>query len=538
MTQIRKIIQGARHGWKIREIARNTGASKNTVRRYLRKIAKHGYTVEGALELDDKALSRIMEIIPWEDETERYQALEERFPLMVEELRKVGVTRIRLWEEYRQEVPGGYGYSQFCEHFRRWQKEKQVVMILDHEPGAETMMDFAGKKLSYVNPETGEVIECEVFVAVLPYSGLAYCEAMHSQSQADLISGMVSGVESFGGITRVIKADNMKSVVKKSDRYEPALTELMDEFGRHYGVTVITARVRKPRDKAAVEGCVKIVYQQVYAELRHEIFHSLEELNAAIRVSVNKLNHKRMQGREHSRNDRFEAEEKALLQPLPQRRFTYYKSAEYTVQKDYHIMLGEDKHRYSVPYSLVGKRVHVRYTRDDVEIYHNHERVATHRRDYTKHHHSTHASHMPDAHRSYQEQRGWSADDMTSRAQKIGHYTTQAIQGFLARPVFIEQSFSCCLGVFSLARKYGHHRLEAACRRALTHGGSPTYTMIKDILRKNLDMAEVQTACAFTTPDHDNIRGAAQYQAQRNKDCKSAIEKTIIFLLPQTFETG
>ncbi len=424
MTQIRKIIECARQGWSIREIARNTGISKNTVKRYLRRVSEQGYSTESVRHLDDKMLARIVERAPGEEEADRLMTLEKRFPMMVEELRRVGVTRMRLWEEYRQEEQGGYGHSQFCEHFRRWQKEKQVVMILDHKAGEETMMDFTGKKLSYVNPETGEVIECEVFVAVLPYSDMAYCEAMHSQSQADLITGMVNGVESFGGVTRMIKADNMKGVVKKSDRYEPALTELMDEFGRHYGVTVITARVRKPRDKAAVEGCVKIVYQQVYADLRNEIFHSLEELNAAICISVNKLNHKKMQGREYSRNDRFEAEEKALLQSLPQRRFTYYKSAEYTVQKDYHILLGEDRHRYSVPYRLVGKRVHVRYTRDDVEIYHNHERVATHRRDHTKHHHSTHASHMPEAHRSYQEQRGWSADDMTSRAQNRALYNT------------------------------------------------------------------------------------------------------------------
>jgi transposase len=512
MTQIRKIIQSAHHGWPIREIARNTGISRNTIKHYLRRITEQGYTTEGALALEDKTLAQIVERIPGEEEADRFRALENRFPLMVEELRRVGVTRIRLWEEYRQEEPGGYGYSQFCEHYRCWQKEKQVVMILAHKPGEETMVDYAGKKLSYVDRDTGEVIECEVFVSVLPYSGMAYCEAMHSQKNEDLTSGMVNSLESFGGVPLAIKVDNMRTAVKKADRYEPALTELMDEFGRHYGVTVITARVRKPRDKASVEGCVKIVYQQVYADLRNEIFHSLEELNTAVRISVDKLNNKKMQHREYSRNDRFLADEKPLLQALPQSRFIHYKSAEYTVQRDYHIMLGEDRHRYSVPYRLVGKRIHVRYTRDDVEIYYNHERVATHRRDYTKHHHSTHASHMPEAHRSYQEQQGWTAEDMTSRAQKIGHYTAQVIQGFLARPIFIQQSFTTCHGIFSLAKKYGYHRLEAACRRALTHGGSPTYTMIKDILRRNLDMAEIQTACEFTTPDHDNIRGASQYQ--------------------------
>lgn len=512
MTQIRKIIQCAQHGWPIREIARTTGISKNTVKRYLRRLAEQGYSAESALALDDKTLAQIVERMPREDETERFKVLEKRFPLIADELQRVGVTRMRLWEEYRQEEAGGYAYSQFCEHLRRWQKEKQVVMILDHNPGEETMMDYAGKKLNYIDPETGEVIACEVFVAVLPYSGMTYCEAMRSQRQEDLLVGMINSVEWFGGTTRAIKVDNMRSAVKKADRYEPAFTELMDEFGNHYGVTMITARVRKPRDKASVEGCIKIVYQHVFADLRNETFHSLEQLNAAIRASVNKLNHKKMQNREYSRNDRFMINERPALQVLPQARFTYYKSAEYTVQKDYHIMLGEDRHRYSVPYRLVGKRVHVRYTRDDVEIYYNHERVATHRRDYTKHHHSTLASHMPESHRSYQKQQGWTAEDMIERAQKIGHYTTQAIQGFLARPIFIQQSFSSCLGIFSLAKKYGHHRLEAACRRALTHGGSATYTMIKDILRKNLDMAEIQTTCAFTTPDHDNIRGAAQYQ--------------------------
>jgi transposase len=512
MTQIRKIIQCARQGWPIREIARNTGISRNTVKRYLRRISEQGYSTESVLDLEDKMLARIVEQAPAEEEVDRLKALEERFPEMIEELRRVGVTRMRLWEEYRQEVPGGYGYSQFCEHFRRWQKAKQVVMILDHKPGEEIMMDFAGKKLSYVDQETGEVIECETIVAVLPYSGMTYCEALRSQQQEELAHGMVRSIESFGGTTRVIKVDNMRSAVKKADRYEPVFTELMDEFGRHYGVTMIATRVRKPRDKASVEGGVRIAYQYIYAELRNRTFFSLEELNVAIRACVSKLNSTKMQGRDYSRNERFMAEEKDILQSLPQTRFAYYRSAEYTVQKNYHIMLGEDKHFYSVPYQLVGKRVHVRYTRDDVEIYHDHERVAVHRREYTKYHHSTHVSHMPEAHQSYQEQQGWTAEDMTSRAQKIGHYTTQIIEGFLARPNFIQQSFNCCLGIFSLARKVGHHRLEAACRRALTNGGSPTYQMIQNILKYNLDQVEIQASCSFTTPDHENVRGAAQYQ--------------------------
>jgi len=176
MTQIRKIIQSARHGWSIREIARNTGISRNTVKHYLRRIAEQGYTTEGVLELDDARLARIVEKLPADEEADRHEKLEIHFPKIAEELRQVGVTRIRLWEEYRQENPGGYAYSQFCEHFRRWQKEKQVVMILDHIPGEETMMDYAGKKLSYVNRDTGEVIECDVFVAVLPYSGMTYCK--------------------------------------------------------------------------------------------------------------------------------------------------------------------------------------------------------------------------------------------------------------------------------------------------------------------------------------------------------------------------
>jgi transposase len=517
MTQIRKILQSARHGQSIREIARNTGMSKNTVKRYLRKIAEQGYATEGVLKMNDKALSQIVERPPGKEETDRYESLEKRFAAMSEELRQVGMTRMRLWEAYRQEEPGGYKYSQFCEYFRRWQKEKQVVMILDHNPGEETMMDYAGKKLSYINRETGEVIACDVFVSVLPYSGMAYCEAMHSQKGEELVIGMASSLEWFGGATRAIKVDNMRSAVKKADRYEPSLTELMDEFGKHYGVTVMTARVRKPRDKASVEGSVKLVYQRVYAELRNQIFFSIEELNAAIRACVTRHNKTKMQGREYSRYDRFLAEEKHTLQALPETRFKYYKSAEYTVQKDYHIMLGEDRHRYSVPYHLVGKRVHVRYNRDDVEIYYDHERVAVHRREYTRHHHTTIPSHMPESHRSYQEQRGWTAEDMTSQAKKIGHYTTQVIQGFLARPIFIQQSFTSCLGIFSLGKKYSHHRLEAACRRALTHGGSPTYTMIKDILRQNLDTAEVQTACDFETPHHDNLRGAAHYDKLLNK---------------------
>ena len=452
MTQIRKILQCRKNGWSIRKISKRTGVARNTVRTYLRRVEEQEKDIGQLLDYSDGQLSQIMLRVPGDDDP-RGVELFSQLTYLEEELSKVGVTRKRLWEEYRDRNPLGYGYSQFCDHLYRWRKAShQVVMHLDHEAGEILEVDFTGKKLSYVDETTGEVIDCDSLITVLPYSNMIYLEVLPNQQQEHLVSGLGHALEYYEGVPQALKVDNMRSAVTKSDRYEPTFTDLMDEFAQHYQTTAITARVGKPRDKPSVENSVRIVYQEIYAKLRDRIFFSVAQVNEAVRPLLDKLNEKKMHGKEHSRKDLFDAKEKATMRTLPSSRFIVRKTAEYKVQKNYHIMLGEDRHFYSVPYRLVGQKVRVRYNFKLVEIYHEHLRVAAHERVRSKYEWTTIKEHMPANHQHIQEQRGWTAEDVEAKASKIGEYTLQVTQRILQRKIFVQQAFSSCLGLQSLGK--------------------------------------------------------------------------------------
>jgi transposase len=301
----------------------------------------------------------------------------------VQELKRNGVTRLILWEEYKESNPNGYSFSQFCYHLHQHQKASKPTAVLHHEPSDKLFIDFAGKQLSYVDIQTGEIIKCQVFVACLPYSDYAFAMAVKTQGVEDFIYAISCCLSYLGGVPRAIVPDNLKSAVIKSDRYEPELNVALDDLANHYGTTIVPARVRSPKDKALVENQVKIIYSRIYAKLRNRQFHSLHELNESIAALVLRHNQTRMQIKPYCREEKFLADEKHLLQPLPKTVYEMKFYKEYTVAPNNHICLFKDRHYYSVPYIHVGRKAMVIYTRSTVSIYVNNELVAVHARSYT-----------------------------------------------------------------------------------------------------------------------------------------------------------
>ncbi|MBK7608842.1 MAG: transposase [Saprospiraceae bacterium] len=193
-------------------------------------------------------------------------------------------------------------------------------MHLDHDPGAEAMVDFAGKKLSYVDLSTGEVISCQVFIGVLPCSGLMFCKAVPSQNTFDFNDCINAMLKYYGGSPKTILCDNLKTAVSRPSRYEPVFTELCYQLGEHYKSCFSATRPYKPRDKAMAERCVQIAYNHIYAPLRHNTYYSLKELNAAIIECLDKLNLKKYKGSSYSRKELYlEVLRIQYLQPSDQR---------------------------------------------------------------------------------------------------------------------------------------------------------------------------------------------------------------------------
>lgn len=508
MEQIKQILQLKNDGVAIREIARRTGISRNSVKKYIERFEKE---LQNTPDLSNKQIAQTAysnEVLLAADE--RLQVLFTHFLYAQKELSKTGVTRQLLWIEYKELHPDGYNYSQYCYHFKQFLQHKDVVMHLEYTAGDMIMIDFAGKKLHWVVAGTGEVVECEVFVAILPYSGLIFCKAAGSQKTADFTDCINAMLKFYGVVPRTILCDNLKTAVTRSSNYEPVFTDICLQLSEHYQTTFSATRPYSPRDKAMVERAVNIVYTHIYAHLRNDVYHSPEALNDAIKKYLYALNNKPYKNTPYSRWYYFEAQEKATLKSLPAEAFFIKKTVILTVQRNYHVQLSEDKLYFSVPYMYAGKKVKVHYNSRTVEVYYEYNRIALHIRQGAAKAYHTQPEHMPSNHQHASQAKGWTKESLLADAANIGPHTRQSAEHMLSNSIYIEQNYKACHGMLMLHKTYSKSRLEAACARALA-GTRVNYTMIKNILKNGLDKQQ-QLFETAPLPVHENIRGSEHYQ--------------------------
>ena len=507
MDKVREILRLQEQcGLTHRAIARALNVSRPVVKHYLQRLASAGLNCAALEAMDDDALLRL-----WEGDkathSERFQVLQHMFPDFAKELKHPGVTRLRLWEEYRAQHPQGYRYSQFCRYFQLWQSSSELTMHLEHKSGDKMFVDFTGKKLHVVDRQTGEFQEVEIFVAVLGASQLTYVEAVASQQKHDWLRANQNALQYFGGVPKAIVPDCLKAAVQEANKYEPELHPEYADFARHYHTTILPARPHHPKDKALVEGAVRIVYSWIFAALRNLVFHGLEELNRAIAEELEKYNAKPMQKLKLSRRQLFDQTEKARLAPLPAERYVLKHFKRLKAQFNYHVYLSADQHYYSVPYRYRGQQLLVIYSDTLVEIFHQHQRIALHKRSRCPKGYSTITEHMPPPHQAL---RDWNPQRLLNWAHALGANVERVIEKILARTPHPEQGYKTCLGILALAKKCGAARLEQACQRAHAFE-SYSYKGIKNILDHNWENA--QRDCFTTLPEHHNLRGPHYYQS-------------------------
>jgi len=511
MLQIRRILQLLEESRSKRSISRDMGISRNTVDYYEQRVKVSGLTLTQLLLLKDGELAQfIYNSGTTQAANSRQTEFNSQLNYYLKELTRTGVTRQLLWQEYILSHPDGYAYTQFCERLNQGKRLHTVVMRLEHQPGEKMEVDFAGKKLSYVDSFTKTKIECPVLICVLPYSGLTYVEALSNATQENVYNSLSRAFRYFGGITQSVLSDNMRQYVIKSNRYEPTFNELAEQCSVHYNTTLTATRVIKPRDKATVEKHVHISYLRIFAPLRNIVFSSLDALNIGIMDCLEKHNNTPMQHTKISRLERFVADEKSILKPLPAQDFIVRYRVKAKVQRNYHVILGEDMHQYSVPYIHVGKKVQIVYDLHEVEVFLDMQRIALHTRTCRRNGYSTKEEHMPEKHLRYKETKGWDGDYFLTQAIKVGVNTQSVIAQLLAKNQFPAQTYNSCLGIFSLGKKYGNDRLESACRLAMT-APSTNYQMVSNILKNNRDKEDLSEP-TLSFPIHENIRGKKEYQ--------------------------
>jgi transposase len=509
MSKIRQILQLHHQGRSKLAIATQTGVARNTLKKYLKQFTESKLTFEEISELSDKDLEELFAKPQEQPISEKLQTLFHLFPTIDKELKKKGMTRQLLWEQYKAVHPDGFGISQFKHYYARWKAQVNPVMRMEHKAGDKLYVDFAGEKLSVVDASTGEIKAVEVFVAILGASQLTYVEAVASQGKEDFIAACENTLHFCGGVPAAIVPDNLKSAVTKSSKYEPTVNETFLDFAQPYSTTILPARSYRPRDKALVENAVKIVYSRIYAKVRANVHHSLEELNAAIKAALEEHNNAHLKGRNYSRRQQFEEVERAALMQLPPLRYELKKCLYATVAKNGHVALSADKHYYSVPYRFIGKKVKLLFSRHSVEIYYNYERIALHTRARLAYHYTTDKEHLASTHRFVAE---WTPQKFIQWAEAIHEDVKLYILKVLERKQHPEQAYKSCVGILSFAKKIEKERLIRACQRALGYGAY-NYKTIQAILEKELDKKDApQESDQLFMPHHDNIWGENYYQ--------------------------
>ena len=511
MTKYREILRLKSLGLSQQSIADSCNVSKKTVNRVLKRAKE--LNISWPLDKSDTDAVLAEMFFPSAKQVRSNKRMPD-YDYVHKELLRNGVSKKLLWTEYMEDCHANgeepLMYSQFCYHIQQDEQKRRATMHINRKPGEQVEVDWAGDPATIIDPDTGEITKAYIFVGVMTYSQYAYVEAFLDMKQKSWINAHVHMYEYFGGVARILVPDNCKTAVVHNGGFkDQQVNETYQEMAEYYGTAIIPARVRAPKDKPNAEGTVGNISTWITAALRDEQFFSLAELNLAIRDKLELFNQRLFQKKEGSRRSLFLGEEKPLLAPLPATRFELSDWKTATVQFNYHISV--DGMLYSVPYEYIKKKVDIRVTDTTIEIFYNHNRIASHRRLKGRPgQYSTITEHMPADHQKYLE---WNGDRFRKWAERIGINTYTAVNAILTSKSVEQQTYRSCMGLLKLAEKYSDALLEAACKKALSYTASPSYKSIKNLLVTGSEKLASEAIDTKTTHKaHGITRGADYYR--------------------------
>jgi len=502
MRQLRHLLRLSSDGVSVRDISDVLGIARSTVQDSIGRAAAVGLSWPLAADLADDVLEGRLFARAGVKQGQRRRP-EPDWSVIAVEVKKPGVTLSLLWEEYRAVHPDGYAFSRFCDLFRGFERRLTPTMRQIHIAGDKVFVDYSGKKLPIVDRKTGEIREVEIFVGVLGASSYTFAEATWTQTLPDWIGSHVRMFAFFGGVPRLIVPDNLKSGVNKPSFYDPEINRSFGRMAAHYGIGVLPARPKRPKDKAKVEAGVRFAQTCILGRLRNQTFFSLEEANAAIQGAVERINTHVMKRLGQSRRDLFEAMERPALAALPSEDYEFAEWRLARVSTDYHVEF--ERYFYSVPHSFIRQQVDVRATSRTIEIFLKGKRIAAHQRRYGGARFGTNPDHMPSSHRRYAE---WSPERFQRWGASIGPQTEGLMIAILSSRPHPEQGFRTCLGVLNLYREIDTQKAEAVSTRAVEIGGLNCKSITALIKTYKAPRHSDESAAVG---EHANLRGPSYF---------------------------
>lgn len=513
MVNYREILRMSADGnYSIRQIKANAHCSYDSIKETLEAAKAKGVS----WPLDDDVTNEELRdlLFPGKYASLPIYAMPD-FAKIHRELAKNGVNLTVLHEEYTNQclvngtIP--YRYTQFCEKYRRWAKVTKATMRIQHKPGDSMEVDWAGDTLEIHEPLTGEIQKAYLFVAVLPCSFYIFADLCQDMKQENWLKCHINAYNYFGGVTRLLIPDNLKTGVTKNTRYDTIINASYQEMAEYYDTAIVPSRVESPNDKSHAEGSVKYAETWILAKLRDRNFFSFEEARAAVAEKLEELNNREIKSRKGwTRRTSFIEEEAPYLKPLPNAPYepTVW-LPDRKVGNDYLVSDGINK--YSVPFDLIGKTVSVRTTKNLVEVFFHGDRIVVHeRKDVAQRFPIVKPEHMPEEHRAYLK---YTKEDFLLWSKKIGPNTEKTIEFFLTSGREPEQGYKSCASLQKLAKKYSNERLESACEKLLSYTGKPDIRTLSSILKNGQDLIHKPniSSTANQKPKSTGITRGAEY---------------------------
>lgn len=519
MVNYKEILRLSHEGYSQRQIESSVHCSRHTVRDTLSAAEKSGIVWPLEESVTNEQIGAIL--FP-ERHSETSTYLEPDYAYIHRELAKRGVTLTLLWNEYVQKAESlskkPYMTTQFGDKYRAWARITKATMRIQHKPGDAMQVDWAGDTLSVYDSMTGEITSAYLFIAVLPCSCYVYAEAVADMKLENWLNCHVHAYEYFGGVTRLLIPDNLKTGVTKNNRYETVLNRSYQELAEYYDTAIVPARVEHPKDKSLAEGSVKFASTWILAAMRNERFFTLNEAREAVRQKLEKLNLREFKQREGCRRSAYLEEEKPFMKPLPVQRYELAAwNPNIKVGTDY--LVSDGRNKYSVPFDLIGEKVDIRLTSTTVEVFYHGNRVAAHvRRNAAQREPIVNENHMTPEHRKYL---NYNTEDFTVWAKSVGDSTMKVVTYFLTAGKEPEQGFKFCASLTKLAEKYGAKKLETACADVLKHTSVPSLRLISTILKNGIIKPEEEKPEVRRNSNAYGITRGAAYYSKRGKDGES-----------------
>lgn len=498
-----------------RQTAQSLGVHHSTVNDYLARFNRSGLSWPLPADTDDPALeARLFPVKP--DKKLSLSTSHINYGDVHAQLRQKGATLLALHAEWLEYTPVDQhlSYSQFCKGYQAWRKSQRISMRRVEIYGQAGYVDYSGSTIDITDQETGENLAAQVFVGALGGSNYTYCEATWTQRSRDWIGSHVRMFAYFGGVPCTIVPDNLKSAVTKADLHSPIINETYQAMCRYYGTTPFPARPYKPKDKSRAEGAVLLAQRWILFALRKRKFFTLEEANRAIRILLERLNHKPFQKRKGSRFTQWQEHELPALQPLPSVPYEIAEWGKVRAGLDYHVLI--DHHYYSVPHQLRGREFEYRMTEQAIDLIQKGKTIVLHQRSHKAGETTTFDAHRPPAHRAVLQ----TDDDALAWAAGVGPNTEAVMRLQLGKGNAHLMGYRITQSMKSLAKAYAPSRLEEACIYALANKITDVPS-IRNILAKQLDRlfsSDMPAATEINPHEviHENIRGALHYDSILN----------------------